>query len=628
MGRGAVATAIAVAALAACSDSGTGPKRGGAGVTVTPRETRMDVGGTTALEAAVRDADGNVVRGAQIFWASGDTALAEVTAEGVVKAKSPGTVQIAASFAGMSDVATVVIARPAVASVTVSPASQSVTVGGTAQFQATVLGASGQPLAGRTVTWKSSDESIAKVDATGRVTGIAPGAAAITASSESRSASAAVSVSSIPVAGVAVAPGSASLAVGQTTQLTASVTDAAGAPLRDRPIAWSSSDQGVATVSSTGLVVALAPGTATITATSGDRSASSTVAVSPVPVGSVIVSPSPAQLTAGQTVQLNVQVTDANGRVVTDRPVSYSSSDPAVATVSASGLVSGVAPGTATVSAMSDAQTGTTTVIVGDVPVASVTVTPAAAALVVGGTTTLSAAVQDGGGKALSGRPVSWTSSNTSVATVSQSGVVTAVGAGAAFVFATSEGKVGQAQVTVTPVPVADVAVAPPSASVEIGRTVQLVAAVTDPNGNALADRAVSWSSSNPLVALVSGAGLVTGVSAGVATITATAEGKSGSAAVTVRAPAPVPVASVVVSPNPAQVREDGTVVLSAVCLAANGDVLSGRPLTWASGEERLATIQSTSGQSATVRGKRAGTVTVTATCDGTSGSATVRVTR
>lgn len=616
-------------AIAACSDSGTGPGESGrAGVTVTPRETRMDVGGTVALSAQVKDADGNVVSGAPVFWSSEDTALADVTPEGVVTAKAPGTVRIAASVAGTSDVVTVIIVPPAVASVVVSPTSERVTVGGAVQFQATVLGASGQPLPGRGVTWRSNDESIARVDANGRVTGIAPGAAVITATSEARSATAAVAVVAIPVASVVVVPASVSLVAGQTTQLTATAADASGAPLRDRPVAWSSSDEAVASVSSTGLVIALAPGSATITATVDGKGASTNVAVGAVPVETVIVSPSPAQLTVGQGVQLTVQVTDATGRVVTDRPVSFSSDDPGIASVSGSGLVTGVATGTTTVRATSDGKTGTTSVTVAAVPVGSVVVAPGSVSLAVGGTTGLTATVRDASGNTLDGRAVAWTSSNESVASVSQSGVVTAVGAGSAVVFATAEGKTGQAQVTVSPTPVGSVVVAPASSTVQVGQSVQLSATVRDASGNVLNGRTVSWSSSDTRVALVSGSGVVTGVVPGQATITATAEGKSGSAAVTVQAPAPPPVASVSVSPPSPTVKEGKSVGLSALCLDAAGNTLSGRQITWASEDDRLATVDPSSGPSTTVRARREGTVKITATCESKTGSATVTVTR
>src|SRR5207245_2013253 len=122
-------------------------------------------------------------------------------------------------------------------------------------------------------------------------------------------------------------------------------------------------------------------------------------------------------------------------------------------------------------------------------------------------------------------------------ATVTSSGLVTGAAAGSATITATSEGKTGTSAITVTSVPVASVTVSPASASVLTGQTVQLTAAPKDASGNPLSGRAVSWTTSNGAVATVSSSGLVTGVTAGSATITATSEGQSGTSAVTVVLP-------------------------------------------------------------------------------------------
>jgi len=152
----------------------------------------------------------------------------------------------------------------------------------------------------------------------------------------------------------------------------------------------------------------------------------------------------------------------------------------------------------------------------------------------VGATSQLTATAKDANGTALSGRVVTWATSNAAVATVSASGLVTGVAAGAATITATSEGQSGTSAMTVTNVPVASVTVSPASGSVTVGATVQLAAVTKDAAGNVLTGRTVTWSSSNTSVATVSGTGLVTGLTAGTATITATSEGVAGTAAITV----------------------------------------------------------------------------------------------
>ena len=213
-------------------------------------------------------------------------------------------------------------------------------------------------------------------------------------------------------------------------------------------------------------------------------------------------------------------------------------SNTAVATVNGNGLVTGVGGGSVTITATSEGQNGTAaiSVTVGPAPVASVSVSPASTSLTTGQTVQLTATPRDASGNALTGRVVTWASSNTTVATVNGSGLVTALTAGSATITATSEGKSGTAMVTVTLVPVASVSVSPATASVAAGQTVQVTATPRDAGGNVLAGRVVTWGSSNTAVATVNGSGLVSGVAAGSATVTATSEGKSGSAVITVTA--------------------------------------------------------------------------------------------
>src|SRR5207253_166333 len=157
-------------------------------------------------------------------------------------------------------------------------------------------------------------------------------------------------------------------------QATATPTDADGNPLSGRTVTWSSSNAAVATVSSSGLVSGVTPGSVTITATSEGKSGTSTITVTPVPVASVEVTPATASVQAGQTVQLTATPRDAVGNPLSGRTVTWSTSNTAVATVNSSGLVSGVTPGTATITAASEGKSGTSSVTVTNVPVATVDV--------------------------------------------------------------------------------------------------------------------------------------------------------------------------------------------------------------------------------------------------------------
>ena len=341
-----------------------------------------------------------------------------------------------------------------VASVDVTPPSASVDVGQTVQLTATPRDASGNPLA-RAVSWTSSNTAVATVNSSGLVAGKTAGTATITATSEGMSGSSAITVVIVPVAAVTVAPATATVQAGLTTQLTATPKDASGNPLAGRTVTWTSDNTAVATVNGSGLVTGVVAGTATITATSEGHSGTSaiTVTAAPVPVATVAVAPPSASVDEGKTVQLTATPKDANGTPLSGRVVTWTSSNTAAATVSASGLVTGKVAGTATITATSEGKSGTSAITVVRVPVASVAVAPAAPSVQEGFTVQLTATPKDASGTPLTGRAVTWQSSNTGIATVSASGLVTGVVPGGATITATSEGQSGTSAVTVTPKP-------------------------------------------------------------------------------------------------------------------------------------------------------------------------------
>jgi len=507
-----------------------------ASVTVGPTAPNVYVGGTVQLTATPKDAAGNVLSGRVISWASSNAAIATVSATALVAGVTVGAATITATSEGQSGTAAVTVSSVPVASVTVSPATVSVFVGATTQLTATPKDAVGNVLAGRAVAWTSSNPAIATVSASGLVAGVAAGTVTITATSEGQSGMASVAVANVPVASVTVSPTAPNVYVGGTVQLTATPKDASGNLLSGRIVTWTTSSSAVATVSASGLVTGVAVGAATITATSEGQSGTAAVTVSSVPVASVTVSPATATVFVGATTQLSATPKDAAGNVLAGRAVTWTSSNTAIATVSASGLVMGVAAGAVTITATSEGRSGSASVTVANVPVASVVISPVTAVVLVGATVQLTATLKDAAGNLLSGRSVTWTSSAPAVATVSSTGLVTGVAAGAVTITATSEGKTGSAAVTVNPVPVASVSVSPATAGIQVGQWGQLTATPLDANGNPLSGRIVSWASSAPAIATVSTGGLVTGVATGTATITAMSEGQSGTAAVTVTA--------------------------------------------------------------------------------------------
>lgn len=400
------------------------------------------------------------------------------------------------------------------------------------------------------VEWTVSAPEVVAVDRDGRVSALQPGAATVTAAYRGATATASVTVHPHAVARVVVTPPADTLAfIGETVRLAAQAFTSRGKPAASA-FAWTSLDPQVATVDGGGLAVSAAPGVARIVATASGAADTAMIHVIPT-VAALVLTPAAATLAPGGSVALQASPRDAGGTVVQGSTVAWVSSAPAVATVDAAGVVRGVAPGSASVTATSGAATAAAQVTVQAAAIATLEVSPASATVDVGGTVGLVPVARDATGNVLTGRPVAWSTSNAAVATVT-SGQVRGVAGGTAAITVTAEGKTATAQVTVR-APVASVSVEPATATVDAGATVTLRAVARDGAGNVLSGRPVTWVSSAPAVATVASSGVVTGVSAGTASVYATVEGRTGSAQVTVRAPSvpaagtPVPQAGDVV---------------------------------------------------------------------------------
>lgn len=528
-----LAALASVAILAACGGVTENGRVGS--VQLTPSTATVRTGSSLPLTAAVRDASGRELSIGGIFWSSSDTSIAVVSSSGVVTARKAGSAKVAASTAGMSGTATITVSDRDVASVQLQPAALSVRVGATGALEARTFDAQGGELIGRVIAWTTSASTVATVNAQGIVSGVSAGTATITATSEGRSGSAVVTVTSVPVATVVLTPSLDTLSVSESVTLAASTRDAAGTVLPGRTVTFTSANTGIATVASNGQVVAVAPGSVTITATSEGRTATATIVVLARPVAAVNVTPTTNSVTVGNSAQLSARLTDSQGTVLTGRTTTWTSSSSAIATVDGSGRVTAVSPGNALITATSEGKSGTATVVVSAIPVSTVTVTPSTGNLFTGSTLSLTATARAASGAVLEGRPITWTTGAQSVATVSSSGVVFGREAGTVIIFADIDGVRGSASITVTVPPVASITITPSDASINIGGTVQLTATLKDAAGNTLTGRTVTWTSSNDLAAFVTSSGLVRGFLPGTATITATSEGISGTARVTVR---------------------------------------------------------------------------------------------
>ena len=241
--------------------------------------------------------------------------------------------------------------------------------------------------------------------------------------------------------------------VGTTAPLVAVVRDWSGAVV-SLPVTWASLDTTIATVNAAGTVTARNVGSVIVTALSTEHLDSATVTIALVPVKSVTLV-TPASLVVGQGGQATAQPRDSIGGALTGRTVTWSSRSPSIATVSASGLITAVSAGNAVIDVTCAGVTASATVV--SVPVLltvkTVTVSLSLASIVANTTSQATATLRDSLGGILTGT-TTWSSSNTAVATVSSTGLVTALAAGSATISGTSSGKVGSAALTVTAVPV------------------------------------------------------------------------------------------------------------------------------------------------------------------------------
>ena len=254
----------------------------------------------------------------------------------------------------------------------------------------------------------------------------------------------------------------------------------------------------------------------------------------PPAVATVTVSPAAGTVEVGSTLPLSASPRSADGTALTN-PVAWSSAAPAIASVTATGIVTGVSVGSATITASSGGKQGTAGVSVIPPTVATVAVSLAATTVELGRTTQAIAVLRDAANNVLSGRAIAWTSANPATASVSAAGVITALVVGTTSVTATSEGKTGAATLTVIPRPVNSVAVTLTPTALVSGTSGQATFVARDVENNLLTGRTATWSSSNVQVATVNAtSGVVTAVAVGQANIIATVETRSGSAPLTV----------------------------------------------------------------------------------------------
>lgn len=435
-------------------------------VTVSVAPATIQVGQFAQASATAIDQYGANIALGPVTW-SVNSAIATVTANGVVTGASPGQAVVTAAAGGKSGQAIItVLAAPVLTAMSVSIAPFAIQVGQTAQASVAGTDQFGAPINVGAVTW-SSNSGAASISASGLITGLSAGSATITATSGGKTAQAGLTISAAPVVLVLttlqLTLASPSIQVGATTQGSVVGFDQFGSPIAVGAITWSAT--GNAAVNQFGLVTGTSAGTATILASVGAIGAQASVTVTNVtPPGSGLVLssmsmaiPSGASVAVGGSVQVTVAGRDQNGSAIATGPLVWSVSGPA--TVSQSGLVTGVSPGTATITATASNGVFTygTVVVTGTTPppvtptLTSIVVTLAPSVIIAGEQTLATAQGIDQYGNPIATGPITWTIPSNSFATISATGLVsTNQGIGGARTVTATAGSVsGQGAFTV-----------------------------------------------------------------------------------------------------------------------------------------------------------------------------------
>ncbi len=543
-----------------------------ADITLTPVEFELEPTQSTTLTAASTNANDSFT------WFSSDNRYAIVDDNGKVTAISEGqsTIGVRGTISGNVGTAAVRVTGVPPAEVVLSSSQLILLTGRSSKLSAT----SSDPE--DSFTWISSDVAIASVDQNGLVNAVSGGQASITAtgSNSKKSGTALVTVIDMPLASITVSPAEMVLRPTQRGTLQAVSSDI------EDTFSWSTSDMNIATVDELGIVTGIADGQATIVAKGSHSGATRTVAVTVVGKIATDITVAPDELVLRPTFTATLEATSTDP----DDTFTWTSSDDTVASVNASGTVTAVAEGAATITATgsASANTGTTLVTVAGDPPTTITLSPAEIALRPSQTATLEATSTD------LEDTFTWSSSGTSVATVDSDGTVTALSAGQTIIVAkgSHSATTGVATVTVSGATSVVVNLTPTQVVLRPLKTATLVASSTD------TEDSFTWSSSDNTIATVDSNGLVAAIAEGQTTVTATGS-HSGATDTTLVTVSGAPLAEITISPAEFSLHPTEMTTLLATSTDP-ADVFQ-----WSTSDSRVATVDVN------------GTVTVTAVAVG-----------
>ena len=511
-------------------------------ITVSPSAPSVLVGSGQQLTATALYSDSTSKDvTAQVSWSTSDASVATVNNSGMALTKAQGSATITATMNSKSGSAKLT-AKSSTATMTglgLSPASATLAVGATMNFTATE---SLSDLSSLDITssvgWSSSDPTVASIDSNGVLTALKVGVTTITATSASFTATSAVTVTNVALQSLYLLPGSGSVAAGESQQFSAYgiYSDNSQQDLT-AVVVWSSSNTNVATVQA-GLAQSHVSGSSTISATYNGLTANGTLQVTSANLSSITISPYLPTVAAGGFQQFTATgiFSDGTSQDLTNG-VAWGSDNSAVATISNFGIASGLAAGSANISACVASTCDSTSVTVVPATLQSIAVLPGTASIASGSTQQFTAIATYSDGSTLDiTSAAQWTSSVPGSAPVSGSGLVTASAAASNVTITATSGSVsGSATLNVTSATLNSMVVTPAMQTVGLSATVQFTATgLFSDNSSQDITSQVVWTSSNSAVATTSNTGVVTTSTKGSTEISATYAGVTGSTTLTV----------------------------------------------------------------------------------------------
>ena len=387
----------------------------------------------------------------------------------------------------------------------------------------------------RSVTWDTSDHGVATITGTGLGTGVDAGTAQVTATMDGVTGTTNLTVTYATLVSITVSPTNASLPAGINLQYGASgiFSDASTVDITDQ-VAWDTSDQNTATISSSGLATGVAAGTTQVSATLSGVTGNTNLAVTDAVLVAISVAPDNTTLPVGINARYTATGTfsDANTIDITNQ-ATWNTSDPSVATISSTGSVTGVASGTTRISASLNAVSGSTNLTVTNAVLVAISVTPSNDRLPRGINSSYTAfgIFSDASTVDITNQVV-WDTSSTNVATVDSTGSVTGVVSGTTRISASLNAVSGSTNLTVTSATLVSITISPSNPAVPRGNTIQLSALGTFSDGAILdITNQATWTSTVNHVAVVRNLhprGQVTGVAGGSTSIHASLHSVTG----------------------------------------------------------------------------------------------------